>query len=126
MKKIKYEITESEKLIMDYLWDSSSSKSFAEIMEYLEKTERKEWKKQTVNTFIKRLTNKGLVESVIIEKCKYYRPCIEKAEYMKGEAQTYLNHFYNGSLRNFVSALSGGKEIDSKFAEQLRKMVEDE
>lgn len=126
MKKVRYEITESERLIMDYLWDSSTSKNFAEIMGYLEKSEGKEWKKQTINTFLKRLINKGLVDSETNGKVKFYKPSIEKNEYMQGEAQAYLNHSYNGSLGNFISALSGGKKIDSEFAEQLRKIFEDE
>lgn len=126
MKKIKYEISESEKVIMNYLWDSSTPKNFAEIMEYLEKKEEKGWKKQTVNTFIKRLINKGLLDISFQGKSKFYKPSIEKSEYMQGEAQSYLNHSYNGSLGNFISALSGGKKIDSEFAEQLRKLLEDE
>lgn len=125
MKKIKYEISESERIIMNYLWESSTPKKFADIMEYLENKEKKEWKKQTVNTFLKRLIDKGLIQDSFQGKNKLYSPSIRKVDFERGEAQNYLNACYSGSLGNFISALSGGKKIDSDFADQLRKLVED-
>lgn len=51
-KKIKYEMSESEQMIMDYLWEHPEGKLFPEIVEYLNTTYQKEWAKQTINTFI--------------------------------------------------------------------------
>lgn len=124
MKKIKYEISESERIIMNYLWESSTPKKFADIMEYLENKEKKEWKKQTVNTFLNRLIDKGLVQGSFQGRNKLYSPNIRKTDFERGEAQNYLNACYSGSLGNFISALSGGKKIDSDFADQLRKLLE--
>ena len=128
MKKnqIKYEMSDSENKIMEYLWNNEQGKYFNEIMEHLNSTYQKNWKKQTVNTFIKRLIDKGLVSYENIGGVKCYVPTVNKEEYKKGEAKSFLNEFYQGSVYIFLSALSGGKSIDEKTAEELRNMLEEE
>ncbi|MEE1258404.1 MAG: BlaI/MecI/CopY family transcriptional regulator [Lachnospiraceae bacterium] len=126
MDKIKYEMSESEEMIMKYLWASQEGRCFNEIMEHLNNTYQKDWKKQTINTFIKRLADKGLVSYEMMGGAKRYIPTVNKEEYKKGEAKSFLDEFYQGSVYTFLSALSGGKSIDEKTAEKLRNMLEEE
>ena len=126
MKIIKYEMSESEKMIMKYLWNSQEGRYFNEIMEHLNSTYQKDWKKQTINTFIKRLIDKGLVSFENVGGSKLYVPAINREQYRKGEAKGFLDEFYQGSVYTFLSALSGGKSIDGKTAEKLRNMMEEE
>ena len=114
-------ISESENKIMEFLWDQEDGKYFNEIMTYLNTKYDKNWKKQTVNTFIKRLTDKGLIISII----KQYFPAISYNEFKKGEAESMLNQLYQGSVFSFLSALTGGKKIDSEVAESLKKILEE-
>lgn len=124
-KPIKYLISDSERVIMDYLWGQKEGKLFREIMAYLNGECQKPWKKQTVNTFINRLTNKGLIVSVNCGGNKKYSPAVDYTEYKKGEAKNFLNVFYNGSVYTFLSTLSGGQKIDTDTADELRKVLED-
>lgn len=62
-EKIKYLISESEYLIMEYLWNHEEGKMFGDIVTYLNETCQKNWTKQTINTFIKRLKDKGLINT---------------------------------------------------------------
>ncbi len=126
LKKIKYEMSESEALIMEYLWESEDKRYFAEIVEYLNRELHKNWKKQTINTFIKRLCDKGLIVWDSVGRNKHYYPAVSTEEYKKGEAESFLKEFYQGSVYTFLSALSGGKKIDEKTAEELRTMLEEE
>lgn len=126
MKKIKYEMSESEEMIMKYLWNSQEGRYFNEIMEHLNSTYQKDWKKQTINTFIKRLIDKGLVSFEHVGGSKRYVPAINSEQYRQGEAKSFLDEFYQGSVYTFLSALSGGKSIDEKTAEKLRNMLEEE
>ena len=48
-------MSQSESLIMDYLWKEGTGKTFAQIMAFLGNKAGKEWAKQTVNTFLRRL-----------------------------------------------------------------------
>ncbi|MBQ6993804.1 MAG: BlaI/MecI/CopY family transcriptional regulator [Lachnospiraceae bacterium] len=126
MKKIKYEMSESEEMIMKYLWNSQEGRYFNEIMEHLNSTYQKDWKKQTINTFIKRLIDKGLVSFEHVGGSKRYVSAINREQYRQGEAKSFLDEFYQGSVYTFLSALSGGKSIDEKTAEKLRNMLEEE
>ena len=45
----------TEFYILQYLWTRETPATFSEIMVHFNETEQKEWKKQTVNTFISRL-----------------------------------------------------------------------
>lgn len=124
-KEIIYEMTQSESLIMHFLW-REGAKSFVEIMTFLTKEEGKEWKKQTVNTFIKRLSDKGLIAADETGKNRVYHAAVTDAEYEKGKAEKLLYDFYGGSVYSFLSALTGGKGIDKKVADDLRTIVEKE
>jgi len=124
-KEITYEMSQSESLIMHFLW-REGAKSFVEIMTFLTTEKGKEWKKQTVNTFIKRLSDKGLITADETGKNKVYHAAVTEAEYEKGKAKKLLHDFYGGSVYSFLSALTGGQGIDKKTAEDLRSIVEKE
>lgn len=116
-------MSESEHMIMLYLWENPNGKLFPEILEYLNSTYKKNWAKQTVNTFILRLTNKGLITVDKKTRQSIYYASVSEEEYLQGEAKTYLDMFYNGSLTNFISALTGGQKIDKKTANELKKLL---
>lgn len=124
-KNIIFEMSQSESLIMNFLW-KEGAKSFVEIMTFLNEKEGKEWKKQTVNTFIKRLSDKGLIMADETGKNRVYHAAVTIAEFEKGKAKKFLNDFYGGSVYSFLSALTGGKGVDKKFADDLRILVEKE
>lgn len=124
-KEIVYEMSQSESLIMNFLWEEGA-KSFVEIMTFLKEEKGKEWKKQTVNTFIKRLSDKGLVTADETDRNRVYHAAVTNAEYEKGKAEKLLHDFYGGSVYSFLSALTGGRGIDKKFADDLRTLVEKE
>ena len=124
-KNIIFEMSQSESLVMHYLW-KEGAKSFVEIMTYLNEEEGRDWKKQTVNTFIKRLTDKGLVVAGETGKNRVYYAAVSTTEYEQGRAMKLLNDYYGGSIGSFLSALTGGKGIDKKFADELRSAVEED
>ena len=86
-RKVKYLISESESMIMEYLWKQEEGKTFGDITEYLNTTCQKDWKRQTINTFIKRLTEKGLLVSQNTVKKRVYYPAMNYTEYKQGKYQ---------------------------------------
>lgn len=119
-------ISPSESLIMDYLWKNDEGKLFPEIMDYLTSEVGKGWAKQTVNTFLGRLTDKGLIRTELRGKRKVYCATQTMAAYEKEQTRKLLNDFYDGSIITFLSSLTGGKQIDKKVADNLRAMIEDD
>ena len=121
-----FEMSMSESLIMDFLWETDKGMTFSEISDYLNNELKKDWKKQTINTFIKRLTDKNLISAKRTGKNKIYYAALTKREYEKGHAQKLLDDFYNGSISKFLTALTGGKKIDREFADELRDIINKE
>lgn len=124
-EKIKYLISESEYLIMEYLWHHEEGKMFADIVTYLNETCQKNWTKQTINTFIKRLKDKGLINTHNNIKKRIYYPSLSYTEYKQGEATELINELYGGSMYTFLSAFSGGQKLDENTANELRKILEE-
>lgn len=123
-RKIIYETSGSERLIMEYLWKEKTEKSFVEIMGFLNNEAGKDWKKQTVNTFLKRLTDKGLIAIQQRGRGRVYSAALTADAYEQGCAKKILDDYYNGSINAFLSALTGGGKIDRQFADELRKLVD--
>ncbi len=124
-EKINYLISESEYLIMEYLWNQEEGKTFGEIVTYLNDVCQKDWRKQTINTFIKRLKDKGLINTQNNIKRRIYYPSLSYVEYKQGKAKELINELYGGSMYTFLSAFSGDQKLDENTANELRKILEE-
>lgn len=120
---VRCEMSQSESLIMDYLWKNEGGKGFSEIMEYLNGELHKNWKKQTINTFIRHLIDKGLIAADASQKSRRYSAALTPAEYACGKANKILADYYDGSIDVFLSALMGGKPLSKKLADELHKLI---
>jgi predicted transcriptional regulator len=87
------------------------------VTEILSAFDEKHWKTQTVNTFMTRLVEKGLLSVEKRMKTNYYTPIITEREYQQFEAKNMLDSVYNGSLGSFLSALFGEKVKPSEVEE---------
>lgn len=80
-------ISESELFIMQYLWseleEGRPQKSFADILDHAKVLEDKAWKKQTVNTFLSRLKQKGFIEVSPTNRYQQYGAIITREEYLQ-------------------------------------------
>lgn len=123
---VRCEMSQSESLIMDYLWKNGGGKGFSEIMEYLNGELHKNWKKQTINTFIRHLIDKGLISADTSQKSRRYSAALTPAQYARGKAKKILADYYDGSIQVFLSALTGGKQISKELADELRVIVDSE
>lgn len=122
--KDKFNLTKSEEEIMELLWETNSSMSSKEILDYFNIHCNKDWKKQTLNTFLSKLLQNGFIERTSEERRYLYAPVISKMEYKQKEAERFIRDGYNGSFMNFINALSGGEMISREEAEEIKKMLE--
>lgn len=114
-----YFLTDSEQVIMSILW---AHKHWMTIVELGTALEQKGiiWKRQTINTFLARLIKKDMV----VQNSRKYIYAHTKEEYESLRAKEYLNSEHNGSLKKFLAALSGDKEIDAEDAATLLQYLE--
>ena len=107
----------TEFYILKYLWSRETPATFSEIMTHFNEEEKKEWKKQTVNTFLTRLAQKGFLNIDKSGKRAIYIPSVSRKKYYEDYAQQIIEDSYEGSLKNFVcaSADRGDKLRDIAF-----------
>lgn len=113
----------TEFYILKYLWSRETPATFSEIMTHFNEEEKKEWKKQTVNTFLTRLAQKGFLNIDKSGKRAIYIPSVSKKKYYEDYAQQIIKDSYEGSLKNFICAFTENHKLTSNEKEELLTYV---
>ncbi|MCD8390762.1 MAG: BlaI/MecI/CopY family transcriptional regulator [Firmicutes bacterium] len=108
-------ISDSEMELMNIIWGSESPATSAGIAESLNTS----WSGATIRTFLKRLTEKGVLKMRRDGKVNYYTPLISREDYKKMCAEEFINDMYSGSVKNMLAALYGGEK---PTADELREI----
>ena len=87
--------------------------------------EKKEWKKQTVNTFLTRLAQKGFLNIDKSGKRAIYIPTVTSKEYYEEYAQKVLDDSFHGSLKNFICAFTGNHKLSGEEKAELLAYIEE-
>jgi len=102
-----HKMSETEKEIMDRMWHQQEELTCKEMLNYFNDQLGRQWKVQTMSTFLARLVDKGLLGFETRKNTKYYYPQLSEAEYQQKEAKHILDQLYGGSVKNFVATLYG-------------------
>ncbi len=118
------EITECEKVVMKCVWDSPHELSMQEITEMVNTRHGKNWKTQTVSTFLARLVKKDYLKMYRKGRCFYYQPLVDKEEYKDDVLRDYVEFWNGGSMTAFVYGLLGKRDMltEAEF-EEIKKTI---
>lgn len=117
-------ITETEYVIMKYLWNLDHEATAREIREHFS---QRNWSKQAVSTFLKRLVKAGYLKMRKVSPTKYYYTVlISEAEYNLLPVREVLHKSFDGSYGDLVCALinPNQKLSDEKIA-KLNKLIDE-
>lgn len=114
-----FDISEAELEVMEKLWDQEDSIKQSQLLALFE-ADGKEWKRQTLNTFLSRLEDKGLVE----RENRLVRAVYSREEYNYMQMKSAIDHMYEGKLSNLVAAFVKKNTINESEAEALLKIIE--
>ncbi len=118
------EITECEKVVMKCVWDSPHELSMQEITEMVNTQHGKNWKTQTVSTFLARLVKKDYLKMYRKGRCFYYQPLVDKEEYKDDVLLDYVQFWNDGNMCAFVCGLFEKKDLLSELeCEELKKKI---
>ena len=82
-------LSKTEYRIMEYFWSTGEKYTFGELMKYFNEEEDKNWKKQTLNTFLSRLIDKGLLERKK-EETKQSLTSVRRRQFLKNVMKARL------------------------------------
>ena len=117
------DISETELEIMEYLWKQEEPISTVDLLTYFNQERQKEWKLQTLATFLSRLTEKGLLKSEVKGRGTVHQPAITFEEHNRYKAKNILEVLYEGSIKNFFAALYGDKKLSQEEIAELKKWL---
>ena len=116
-------LTESEKITMKCVWDIGDGARLSRIMTLANDKYGKEWKPQTVSTFLGKLVRKGFVEQYRDGRYFYYRILIDKHTYRTQMIRDDVEFWDDDRLEMYISELFDKKTFTAKERKQLKSLV---
>lgn len=113
-------LSDTEMELMEVIWECEPPVTSTELLHMF--SERgKEWKAQTISTFLSRLVDKGALTATRHGRTNKYVPRISPEDYKLLETQQVLDGLYQGSVKNLISALYDGDKLSDQDIAELRQ-----
>ena len=114
---LKYQLGDADARFAELIWKNEpiSSGDLVKICET-----GMSWKKSTVYTVLRKLCQRGIfdnTDSIVTSK-------ISKEEFMQRQSKEFVEDAFKGSLPGFLTAFMGGRKLNKKQAEELKKLIE--
>lgn len=115
-------LTETEKILMDVLWE----KEKAFMKDLIDSFPEPKPASTTVATLLKRMQNKNLVGYKTFGNSREYFPKIEKGKYFTGEMKGLIDQFFNNSVTQFASFFTANAKLSQKELEEIKEIINQE
>ena len=111
-------IFDSELRFCEILWEHQPVRS-SELAHLC--AEKLGWKKSTTYTVIKRLTDRGVVQT----EDAVVTALVSRDQVQRAESRAFVERNFSGSLPGFLNAFVGGRGLSAEEADELRRMIAD-
>lgn len=115
-----FHVTESEREVLEKLWDQEGGITQPQLLA-LFTADGKEWKRQTLNTFLSRLEEKGLV----IREHRVVRPRYTRETYTCMEMGAMIDQSFGGRVSNFLAAFKKENRFSDSDAEEMIRVIKE-
>lgn len=113
-----FHVTEAEQEVLEKLWDYEEGIRQPQLLA-LFTAEGKEWKRQTLNTFLSRLEEKGLVT----RENRIAKPRYTREEYHYMQVKSDIDTFYGGQVSRFLAAFKKDKQLKKGDSEEMLRIL---
>ncbi|MFO1486050.1 MAG: BlaI/MecI/CopY family transcriptional regulator [Verrucomicrobiaceae bacterium] len=113
-------ISDAEWTVMKVLWDRGTS-TLSDVVRELEG--RLHWKPRTVQSLIRRLTDKGALAVEAVGREFRYTPAVDQDHCQHEESRSFLDRVFNGRLTPFVAGLMEHEEVTKDDLAALREVL---
>ncbi|NND83035.1 MAG: BlaI/MecI/CopY family transcriptional regulator [Gammaproteobacteria bacterium] len=115
-------ISESEKRVMEALWQSSPLTS----QQVVERLSHQDWNDKTVKTFLNRLVNKGALSFTRQGRAYLYSPIVGRDEFLAAESAGFLQRVFEGDMKELLTTFVANKQLSEKELNHLRELLDEE
>jgi len=122
VKLTNMQISDSEKLIMDVLWQESPLTA-RRIIDKLDSTV--DWHEKTVKTLLNRLLKKQAVSFEKRGREYHYYPQVNELDYVQQASATFLDKVFKGSVSGLISAFAKKEKLSAQDIERLKQLLKE-
>lgn len=116
------QISEAEYKVMEIVW-SHAPISTNEVVDLLLPITT--WKPKTIQTLLKRLTQKEAITYERIGHSFVYTPLITKEAYIHQKSHSFLNRYFNGNLGDMLSSYLSDPDVSEAELARLRTLLDE-
>lgn len=118
-------LTTCEELVMKTIWDAGEELGLTEIVKRVNEKYHKEWKPQTVSTFLARLVKKEYLRYYRQGRIFLYKILVPLEEYRGQQAREFVEFWHHGNADEFLRSLMTVRELRVKENARIRKLIKE-
>ncbi|WP_068472967.1 BlaI/MecI/CopY family transcriptional regulator [Saccharicrinis aurantiacus] len=116
------ELTKAEEQVMQQLWNLGETN----VKSIIEQMSEPKPAYNTVSTIVRILENKGFVDHKKVGKGYVYFAIVTKEAYKKKFMKRFMSHYFQDSLKDFVSFFAKEDKMDISELEELMNEVKND
>ena len=113
-------LSDAEQLIMRIIWNEGGRIFLNELMKHLALAD-KNWKANTVLTFLSRLAEKDMLKIEKYGRLNVYVAIVTEAEFAESQTQSFISKIFDGDAKSLVASLM---RLDCLTTDDLTELQE--
>lgn len=119
------QLTAAETIVMKCIWDADHEMSLAEIVKNANENYGKDWKPQTVSTYLAKLCQKDYIRMKRIGRMITYEILISEEDYKSEQAREFVSFWNGGSIKQFLTAFYKDEPATKEDISELKKIIDE-
>lgn len=119
------QLTAAETIVMKCIWDADHEMSLAEIVKNANENYGKDWKPQTVSTYLAKLCQKGYIRMKRTGRMITYEILISEEDYKSEQAREFVSFWNGGSIKQFLTAFYKDEPATREDISELKKIIDE-
>lgn len=119
------QLTAAETIVMKCIWDADHEMSLAEIVKNANENYGKDWKPQTVSTYLAKLCQKGYIRMKRAGRMITYEILISEEDYKSEQAREFVSFWNGGSIKQFLTAFYKDEPATKEDISELKKIIDE-
>ncbi len=115
-------LTESEELVMKAVWDCKKEPVLSDVLDRVNDYYGKEWKSQTVSTFLSKLVRKEYLKLIRNGKIYTYKVLVPESTYRKKLYKQHISFWNHNDIVEFVAEMISNNDLTLEDIEAAKKL----
>lgn len=115
-------LTPIEEKVMMVIWDSDEKPHLSEIVKEINERYGKDWRPQTISTYLAHLVRKGYLSFERKGKVFLYTPVVDKKSFCKQQLKNMYEYYGNYSFVDFFRIFQDAGLVTDKDVAEMKNM----